>query len=396
MMVATYQEQGLKGLFASLVKEEPDNEQFTKEVEAQKRIDALQKERDAIKDINQSRALDAKDYISELAQAVDNDINRAFEEISAGSQRTFEGLVEDVNDWYDKSKDYINLGVQAFNEFGSALTDISAANAEARIDIENAEFEQSKEGYDQLLKDKAISTAQYDKTIEALEAKRDAETKRIQREQAVRERNIALFSTAINTAAAIMNQLRVTPLPAGLPLVLSIGVTGAAQLAAIAAQPLPKFAKGTLSVQGGTDGQDSVHAMVMPGEAIIPTRTNRRYKEAVKAIYHESVPADELAQFVTLNPQMRYALLMAAGEQFNSSIVNKPTNISTAQVMSNYISNSVRGGSATVRGGSASVDLSGLRSDVRNNKAVKIDNTKQLAQSIADAISSNTNARRKW
>jgi len=35
-MVATYQEQGLKGLFATLVKEEPDNEQFTKEVEAQK------------------------------------------------------------------------------------------------------------------------------------------------------------------------------------------------------------------------------------------------------------------------------------------------------------------------------------------------------------------------
>ena len=31
-----YKEQGLKGLFASLVKEEPDNEQFTKEVEAQK------------------------------------------------------------------------------------------------------------------------------------------------------------------------------------------------------------------------------------------------------------------------------------------------------------------------------------------------------------------------
>jgi len=35
-MVALYQEQGLKGLFASLVKEEPDNEQFTKELEAQK------------------------------------------------------------------------------------------------------------------------------------------------------------------------------------------------------------------------------------------------------------------------------------------------------------------------------------------------------------------------
>ena len=39
-MVATYQEQGLKGLFATLVKEEPDNETFTKEVERQKRKNA--------------------------------------------------------------------------------------------------------------------------------------------------------------------------------------------------------------------------------------------------------------------------------------------------------------------------------------------------------------------
>jgi hypothetical protein len=41
-MVALYQEQGLKGLFASLVKEEPDNEQFTKELEAQKAKNAGQ------------------------------------------------------------------------------------------------------------------------------------------------------------------------------------------------------------------------------------------------------------------------------------------------------------------------------------------------------------------
>jgi hypothetical protein len=41
-MVTLYQEQGLKGLFASLVKEEPDNEQFTKELEAQKAKNAGQ------------------------------------------------------------------------------------------------------------------------------------------------------------------------------------------------------------------------------------------------------------------------------------------------------------------------------------------------------------------
>jgi len=286
--------------------------------------------------------------------------------------------------------------VQAYQTFSDALLNASAARTEKLIEEENEQFERSKQGTDQLLADKAISQQQYDDTIKALEDQRAKETAKLQREQAIKEKALALFNAAIAGSLAVVKQLAATPLPAGLPLVLLVAAQSAAQIAAIAAQPIPKFAKGTLSVQGGMDGQDSVHAMVMPGEAIIPTRTNRKYKEAVRAIYHESVPADELAQFVTLNPQMRYALLMAAGEQFNSSIVNKPTNISTAQVMSNYISNSVRGGSTTVRGGSSSVDLSGLRSDVRNNKAVKIDNTKQLAQSIADALSSTNKARRKW
>jgi hypothetical protein len=292
----------------------------------------------------------------------------------------------------------IEAALEVYTELSQAFLDITSAQTDAQIEKENEQFEQSKAGYDQLLADKAISQQQYDDTIKALEEQRAKETAKLQREQAIREKALGIFSATIQTALSILTIMAQPGVDYFVKLAQAIaaGVQGAVQIATIAAAPLPKFAKGTLSVQGGMEGQDSVHAMVMPGEAIIPTRTNRKYKEAVRAIYHESVPADELAQFVTLNPQMRYALLMAAGEQFNSSIVNKPTNISTAQVMSNYISNSVRGGSSTVRGGSSSVDLSGLRSDVRNNKAVKIDNTKQLAQSIADALSSTNNARRKW
>jgi hypothetical protein len=308
---------------------------------------------------------------------------------AAGNKTALQSFLKD-------NEQILDAAVQAYQTFSDALLNASAARTEKLIEEENEQFERSKQGTDQLLADKAISQQQYDDTIKALEEQRAKEIAKLQREQAIKEKALALFNAAIAGSLAVVKQLAATPLPAGLPLVLLVAAQSAAQIAAIAAQPIPKFAKGTLSVQGGRDGQDSVQAMVMPGEAIIPTRTNRKYKEAVRAIYHESVPADELAQFVTLNPQMRYALLMAAGEQFNSTIVNKPTNISTAQVMSNYISNSVRGGSSTVRGGSSSVDLSGLRSDVRNNKAVKIDNTKQLAQSIADALSSTNNARRKW
>jgi len=316
--------------------------------------------------------------------------DKVWDGIEVKGRETYTELITESENWYEANLNNINAGLQAFAAVSQAIVEITANSTAERIDIVNAQFDAEKEGYDTLLRDKAISQAQYDKTLEALDKKREDQIKKLEREQAVREKALAVFNAIINGAAEI---IKVSANPA---LVAITAATIASQLAVIIAQPIPKFAKGTLSVQGGTDGQDSVHAMVMPGEAIIPTRTNRRYKEAVKAIYHESVPADELAQFVTLNPQMRYALLMAAGEQFNSSIVNKPTNISTAQIMSNYISNSVRGGSATVRGGSTSVDLSGLRSDVRNNKAVKIDNTKQLAQSIADAISQTNNARRKW
>jgi hypothetical protein len=308
---------------------------------------------------------------------------------AAGNKTALQSFLKD-------NEKILDAALQAYQTFSDALLNASAARTEKLIEEENEQFERSKQGTDQLLADKAISQQQYDDTIKALEDQRAKETAKLQREQAIKEKALALFNAAIAGSLAVVKQLAATPLPAGLPLVLLVAAQSAAQIAAIAAQPIPKFAKGTLSVQGGRDGQDSVHAMVMPGEAIIPTRTNRKYKEAVRAIYHESVPADELAQFVTLNPQMRYALLMAAGEQFNESIVNKPTNISTAKMINTYITNSVQGGSTTIRNGSAPVDLTGLRSDVRKNKAVKIDNTKQLAQSIAEAISSTNNVRRTW
>jgi hypothetical protein len=306
---------------------------------------------------------------------------------AAGNKTALQSFLKDNEEIIEKS-------IELFQTLADEAIRISAERTEAQIEKEETEFEQSKTKFDELLKSKQISQEQYDNGIVALEKKKEEEIKKLQREQAIREKALAVFNASITGALAILNAFAAIPFN---PAIIALtAATVVSQIALIAAAPLPKFAKGTLSVQGGRDGQDSVQAMVMPGEAIIPTRTNRKYKEAVRAIYHESVPADELAQFVTLNPQMRYALLMAAGEQFNSTIVNKPTNISTAQVMSNYISNSVRGGSSTVRGGSSSVDLSGLRSDVRNNKAVKIDNTKQLAQSIADALSSTNNARRKW
>ena len=45
-------------------------------------------------------------------------------------------------------------------------------------------------------------------------------------------------------------------------------------------------------------GRDSVHAMLQPGEAVIPVATNRAYHPAIKAIYEKKISPSEINNFV--------------------------------------------------------------------------------------------------
>jgi hypothetical protein len=67
----------------------------------------------------------------------------------------------------------------------------------------------------------------------------------------------------------------------------------------VLATPLPKYAKGTLSVPGAGN-QDTVHSLLTPGEAVIPQQQNREYHDTIKAIYHKSIPSRDLNNFVNM------------------------------------------------------------------------------------------------
>ena len=69
--------------------------------------------------------------------------------------------------------------------------------------------------------------------------------KQLLRQQAKNEKSNAIFSAIINTAAAIVEALP------NIPLSLLAGVIGAAQIGAIASQPIPQFAKGTKNAPAG-------------------------------------------------------------------------------------------------------------------------------------------------
>ena len=68
----------------------------------------------------------------------------------------------------------------------------------------------------------------------------------------------------------------------------------------IVAQTIPefKFAEGTKSVGGGIEGKDSVHALVMPGEAIIPTRKARKLQPTLDFIWENQYAPEMLNAFV--------------------------------------------------------------------------------------------------
>lgn len=120
------------------------------------------------------------------------------------------------------------------------------------IQIANIPFEQATERRAQELEDlqaqKAIelelagdNAAQKERLLKEF----DRKERKIKREQAIADREQALFNIAIATAVAAIKSLAAIPLPAGaVTLALTLAL-GAIQAAAVLAKPLPKFEKGT-------------------------------------------------------------------------------------------------------------------------------------------------------
>ena len=135
----------------------------------------------------------------------------------------------------------------------------------------------------------------------AAEKKAEKELNEIRRKQDISKRAMALFDIAINTYRAVSAILGdPTVLTTAKPALIASAIAiGGIQAAGVLAQPLPKYKKGTLSVPGvGSD--DSQLSLLQPGEAVIPTDTNRRYKSAISAIYHNKINPEEMNRWVTM------------------------------------------------------------------------------------------------
>jgi hypothetical protein len=200
----------------------------------------------------------------------------------------------------------------AFQQLDKFFTDsIDAINIlkDAQLEAITEEEEALNESYENRKigkRELELEQERLTKQRVAAEKKAEKEIIEIKKKQDLANRAAALFNIGINTAVAITKTTAELGAILAAPLIPLIIAQGAIQAAAVIAQPLPKYKKGTLSV-GGVGSEDTELALLQPGEAVIPTETNKRYHPAIKAIYHGKIKPDDINNFVNLKLRGDYS-----------------------------------------------------------------------------------------
>lgn len=120
--------------------------------------------------------------------------------------------------------------------------------------------------------------------------KYEEELNKIKQKQAQSNKDAAIFQATISTAQAVVNALGSYPfLPTNIALAATIGAAGAAQIAAIASQPLPTFAEGGFVNEHGEfvgrkHSQGGVKIEAEGGEFITAAKYAQPNKDILKAI----------------------------------------------------------------------------------------------------------------
>jgi hypothetical protein len=179
----------------------------------------------ALEEEKNKKLISDKDYILKYKQLQDQK-----KQITEDSEKATTDLIKEQNRLRQE------VAFAALNAIATVISDINA-NQTAQ---ENQRIEEEKQRVADLLEAGAITENEAKKRNKRIEA----EEKRLKREQAIREKNLAIFNALINTAQAITVALASAPPPYNIILAAISAALGAAQIAAISSRPIPKFAKG--------------------------------------------------------------------------------------------------------------------------------------------------------
>jgi len=155
----------------------------------------------------------------------------------------------------EHGKSTFELIVEAYQNFSDSLTSIFTSGSQERINAIDDEIAKLNEQLAVDLKnagDNDEYKANLEKNAEARREELEKKKKSDQRKVAVADKAAAIIDAGIKAAQAYLVQLASPPAVTAIPRAIGAGILGAIQVAAIAAKPLPKFAKGVKGFEGGS------------------------------------------------------------------------------------------------------------------------------------------------
>jgi hypothetical protein len=216
-----------------------------------------------------------------------------------------------------------------------------------QTDAENQQLRQEeevnnkkKESLQAQLDAKLITKAQYDAQVNKMDKDLEKKRKKMEHDQAVRNKEIAIFNAIISVAQAVASALSAGP---GVGIVLSIitAALGAIQIGYILSQKVPEAAKGRYSVIGEDDnklyrdvplvsnpetGLYSTPTLISETgqELVIDPRTTRNlminYPQVIDAINFARVPQRASGKYVETSSAASQPVAPIIDPEFTASI----------------------------------------------------------------------------
>lgn len=232
---------------------DPDSEKYQ---ELEDRLTNLQ---DQIDGINYDDATKKREEWQEDFNKGLDGMNSAARDALGETAGIFEGLSDIMKGVSEEGKLSFENMAQAVGKIVSGITSLMTDIYDARIENIEKEQEANDEAYDkeieriELLEENgAISTEEAEARKRAAEDKTAAKNAELEKKKAALQEKQAKWDKANSIIqAGIATALAVTKALPNLVLAALVGAMGAAQVALIAAQPIPKYAKGTKDHPGG-------------------------------------------------------------------------------------------------------------------------------------------------
>lgn len=216
-----------------------------------------------------------KRYIDEERKLAEGNLGRQAElnaESLANEQEYMNARIAEVEKWANASMQLM-----------SGVNDLFSALDERRLQQVQETYDQESAMLQEKLDKGLISQEVYDQKQKELDEGLEKEQKKIAREQAKREKAMAIFQVILDTSLGIMNAIAASPLTGGLPWSAIVGTMGAIQLATVIAQPLPKAARGR-KIKGKSHAQGGEIVEAEDGEIIMNKRSVSMFEPLLSEI----------------------------------------------------------------------------------------------------------------